>query len=406
MTAKNENSSFINVCFLVGGTCVGGGMLALPVSTSLIGFGPSLLVMFLAWLFMTATGLLLLEVNLWMKKEDSHMVTMASKMLGRVGKVITWIIYLFVCYASLVAYTAAGGALTQSLFDSLFAISLNKISACVIFSLVFFSVIYLGHRIVGRVNTILFLGMIVAYVALVSFGLEEIQGVLLMQTHWSLKLSALSLPLLLTSFSYQYIVPSLSPMLGKNMKKLRWSIIIGTSIAFVIYLVWQFVILGIVPYEGEHGLRWAYENGEVATEALRLIVKNPLVATIAGFFAFFALVTSFLGIAMGLFDFLADGLKVPEKGSGKVFLAVLVLLPTIFFAVFYSRVFIVALDTSGGFGDAILNGVMPVLMVWIGRYYYRWKSEWSLPGGKWSLGAIFLFSLLAIGMEVYSLLYV
>ena len=39
MTAKNENSSFINVCFLVGGTCVGGGMLALPVSTSLIGFG-------------------------------------------------------------------------------------------------------------------------------------------------------------------------------------------------------------------------------------------------------------------------------------------------------------------------------------------------------------------------------
>ena len=113
-------------------------MLALPVSTSLIGFGPSLLVMFLAWLFMTATGLLLLEVNLWMKKEDSHMVTMASKMLGKVGKVITWIIYLFVCYASLVAYTAAGGALTQSLFDSLFAISLNKISACVIFSLVFF----------------------------------------------------------------------------------------------------------------------------------------------------------------------------------------------------------------------------------------------------------------------------
>ena len=75
----------------------------------------------------------------------------------------------------------------------------------------------------------------------------------------------------------------------------------------------------------------------------------------------------------GLFDFLSDGLKIPEKGRGEVLLAALVLIPTIFFAVFYSRAFIVALDTSGGFGDAILNGVMPVLMVWIGRYYYKWK---------------------------------
>ena len=85
MTEKREKGSFITVCFLVGGTCVGGGMLALPVSTSMIGFGPSLVVMVLAWLFMTATGLLILEVNLWMKKEDSHMVTMASRMLGKGG---------------------------------------------------------------------------------------------------------------------------------------------------------------------------------------------------------------------------------------------------------------------------------------------------------------------------------
>ena len=65
MTEAKNRSSQISVIFLVGGTCIGGGMLALPVSTSLVGFLPSLVVMTLAWIFMTCTGLLILEVNLW-----------------------------------------------------------------------------------------------------------------------------------------------------------------------------------------------------------------------------------------------------------------------------------------------------------------------------------------------------
>ncbi len=40
---------------------------------------------------------------------------------------------------------------------------------------------------------------------------------------------------------------------------------------------------------------------------------SPLLGAIADFFCFFAIVTSFLGIALGLFDFLADGLKIPRK---------------------------------------------------------------------------------------------
>jgi tyrosine-specific transport protein len=62
---------------LVAGTCIGGGMLALPVATGISGFIPSTLMMTLCWIAMTASALLLLEVNLWMK-EGAHMITMAS----------------------------------------------------------------------------------------------------------------------------------------------------------------------------------------------------------------------------------------------------------------------------------------------------------------------------------------
>ncbi|MGL5262987.1 MAG: aromatic amino acid transport family protein, partial [Candidatus Rhabdochlamydia sp.] len=61
----------LSAAFLISGTCIGGGMLALPVETSQMGFFPSLLAMAFTWIFMTVTGLLLVEANLWMQ-EGAH----------------------------------------------------------------------------------------------------------------------------------------------------------------------------------------------------------------------------------------------------------------------------------------------------------------------------------------------
>ena len=32
----------------------------------------------------------------------------------------------------------------------------------------------------------------------------------------------------------------------------------------------------------------------------------------------------------------------------------------------FERIFLIALDISGGFGDTILNGIVPLLMLWLG----------------------------------------
>ena len=49
---------------LVAGTTVGAGMLALPAVCQRSGFVPSTCTLAVCWLYMVATGLLLLEVNL------------------------------------------------------------------------------------------------------------------------------------------------------------------------------------------------------------------------------------------------------------------------------------------------------------------------------------------------------
>ena len=387
----------ISAIFLVAGTCIGGGMLALPVATGVSGFLPSTLVMLVCWLAMTISALFLLEANLWMK-EGAHIITISSTILGPVGRWISWFVYLFICYASLVAYTAAGGSLIINSVESFFAIKMSKALACFLFIVVFNEIIYLGSQIVGRVNTILFLGMMIAYFALVGVGISEIQFDLLAHKKWIT--SFLAIPLLLTTFSFQTMLPSLTPYLKRNAKALRWAIIGGTTLTLCVYLLWQAIVMGIVPARGPNSLLDALEAGEPITQFLRRHVRSDSLSVIAEFFAFFALVTSFLGITLGLFDFLADGLKISKRGRGRWILSALIVLPTFIFATYFDRIFLVALDTSGGFGDAILNGIIPVLMVWVGRYILKYPAEHRTPGGKPLLIGIFLFFAGSLILEI------
>lgn len=393
-TAAPGKGTVAAAAFLVGGTCIGGGMLALPVATGISGFVPSFVMMFFCWFAMTASALMLLEVSLWME-EGVHVSTMTFRILGRTGRAVSWLLYLFICYASIVAYTAGGGLQIAQALQSYVNLPVSKEMGCVLFVFFFGTIIYLGTQFVGRVNSVLFIAMIAAYFGLVGMGIDEVKLDLLSTMHWNNSLMAI--PLLLTSFSFQTLVPSLTPYLKRNATSLRIAVVGGTSIAFLMYAVWQWLMLGIVPVDGPSGLAEALIKGEPATQFLKAHVVGTWIVHVAEFFAFFAIATSFLGIALGLFDFLSDGLRIKKAGFGKVLLGVLIVVPTLFFAIKYERVFLIALDTTGGFGDSILNGIIPVLMVWVGRYHLGYKEERFVPGGKPFLLLIlcfFLFTLL------------
>lgn len=393
-----HKKSTLSAIFLVAGTCIGGGMLALPIATGISGFFPSLAIMAICWLAMTATALLLMEVSLWMP-EGAHIISMTSNILGPWGKRVAWILYLFICYASLVAYAAGGGAQMASACDFYCQLPISKDWGAVLFTLLLTAVIFVGNWFVGRINTLLFGAMIFAYFMLVGTGFSEIKPSLLLHSNWSTSLIAV--PLLLTAFSFQTMVPSLTPYLKRNVKSLRTAIIAGTVLALFIYLIWQAMILGIVPVEGENGLAQALSQANLpATEFLRQHVIGRWVSIIAEFFAYFAIATSFLGIAMGLFDFLADGLKIKKKLKGKTIIALMIVIPTLIIATRFERVFMTAMDASGGIGDSILNGIIPVLMVWKGRYLLGYQNGFRLPGGKVALVVICAFFISALIIEI------
>ena len=354
----------ITATLLVAGTCIGGGMLALPVVAALGGFIPSFLLMLVVWMMMTATALSLVEIGFWMKQSDAHIMTMASTILGKGGKAIVWILFLFISYASLAAYVWGCGQLITEASLTLFGFPLSITAGCLLFILIF-GPFLLGPRVIlGRCNDLLFLVLIASYLLIIWKGVGIVTSENLLRHSWSH--AYLAIPLLITAFSFQTMVPSLHPFLDHHKRSLRVAVVLGTIVAFIVYALWQYVIFGSIPLVGENGLIEAFKAGQPASFCLTKITHSTVIPKASAVFAMMALVTSFFGIGIGLFDFLGDGLKIPRQDKGAMTLGLLVLLPSFFFAISIERIFLMALDISGGFGDTLLNGVIPVVMLWVG----------------------------------------
>ncbi len=377
---------------LIAGTSIGGGMLALPVSTSLAGFVPSLFLYLVCWLFMACTGLLFLEVCLWMEGE-SNIISMAEKTLGAFGKWYAWLIYLFFFYCLTLAYMVGGG----NLFAVAFPSAINDWSGMIAFSLLFAPFVFAGAWVVEKVNIFLMIGLAIFYAIFVIIGYSHINSENLTLVNWPM--TVIALPIAFAAFGYQGIIPTLVHYMHYDMKSLRKAILIGSFIPFATYIVWQWLILGIVPTFGPGGLYETLQHGGDAVFPLKNYLETPWVYLVGEFFAFFALATSFFGVTLGMLDFLADGLGVKKNKKGRLFLCALVYLPPLFFAVSHPHVFLIALDFAGGFGSALLLGLLPILMVWAGRYHHKLESRFSLPGGRGLLIILALFVLFELVIE-------
>lgn len=387
-----RKGSLLGGMLLVAGCCIGAGMLGLPVLSAQAGFQPSMLMFFACWAFMLCTGLLLLEVNLWYGGGIS-LITMAKRTLGLQGQIATWLVFLFLFYSLMVAYIAASGSLITDFLQDLTGYQGHPGVGGLFFCLFFGILLYLGTGAMDWFNRLLMLGLVLSYVMLVGVGASHVQPELLQHRDWFAVTAVI--PVLIVSFGFHNLVPSLTTYFHGDVKSLKWALILGSAIPLIIYVLWEWLILGIVPLQE---FQVALDQGEIATEALKNAVGTSWVVDVAQLFAFFAIVTSFLSVALSFVDFLADGLKIKKTPKGKMILALLVLAPPYLCASLYPSIFLSALSIAGGFGAVILFGILPVLMVWKGRYTQQLGLPQLVPGGKpllmgimaLSIGVIFL----------------
>lgn len=378
---------------LVSGTTIGAGMLANPVMTGFSGFFPSLFLFFMYWILMSFTALLFLEVTLWMSKHEGNMITMAEMTLGKVGKMICWTAYLFLLYALTTAYLAGGGPILNGLIEGLTGYKLPEFLESLPLLALFGYFVYRGTHSIDYLNRFLMFGLALTYILMTLFLLPHVKTELLQ--HVDLKAIWIGSSVVATSFGFHIVIPSLTAYLNRDVNQLKKVILFGSFIPLVVYLIWQYLVLGIVPLEN---IASGYAAGTNGAELLSNYLGKGLLADIARIFSLIAIVTSFLGVSMSLTDFLADGFKIKRTVLGNMGLIALTFIPPFLIAIIDPRVFLTALDYAGAFGVVFLLALMPALMVLFGRKHF--KGPYRAPGGTLALLTTIGVSVFLIGIEL------
>lgn len=383
---------------LIAGTTIGAGMLALPVTTGLAGFVPSLVLLTFVWLFMMLTAFYFLEVNL-RTKGTSNLISMMHGTLGKGGEIASWVTYLLLLYSLLAAYIVGCGQLLADCFCPLLNIDLPQWFFTLFVIALFAGIVYFGTKVADLLNRFLMLALLGSYLLLIGGGFSHVKLSYLSHIDFPSLLGATSV--VMTSFGYHIIIPTLTTYLHHDAQALKKAIFWGSLLPFAVYILFEALAMGVIPVEGAISLRHAEAEGMQVTFYLKELIGNPYIALAARLFALFAIVTSLLGVSLSLSDFLADALKIKKTHLGNISLLFLTFAPPLFFALFYPRGFITALRYAGIL-VVILLAILPLLMTWAERYKGGSKapSSFRVKGGKPLLLVALALSLILLVIEV------
>lgn len=371
-------------------------MIGLPVMSVLTGFVPSIVAMFLCYIFTTITGLLLVEATLWFDGQV-NLPSIVEHTLGKAGKVITILLFLFLFYCIFVAYLDAGGTMFADMLSALLHVHVpNTVGMLACVSLVA-GIAYAGTAIADRVNRYMLFAMVASYVILIGVALPNTLTSNLVYTNWKLMYGVV--PILLISFGYQNLVPSITHYLKRNINAIRFAIIVGNLIPFFVYLLWEYVILGMMP----DGRANTTNDVQLVAQLLQGVAVSSLsVMFFIKSFSLFAMLTSFLASAVSFVDFLKDGfskLHHQSTSHNELLFYGLVFIPPAICTLVYPRLFLHALGFAGGFIDVLLFGVLPATVILVGRRVRKAAGQtavYQVAGGYVTPAVVFVLSVVML----------
>ncbi|PAS03448.1 aromatic amino acid transport family protein [Vibrio cholerae] len=386
-------SKLLGSTLIIAGTTIGAGMLALPLASAGIGFSTSLMIMLGLWMLMAFTALLMVEIHQYADKEAT-LHTLAKQILGHKGKWVATFAMLFLFYSLCAAYIAGGGAQFTQRITDFTGVNVESSSGTLLFTLIVALVVTVGTGTVDRVNRVLFAGKMIAMVAVLFFLAPNVSQSYLLSMPIQQGLIVAAIPVIFTSFGFHGSIPAIVNYLDGDTPALRKAILIGSAIPLVIYIFWQLVTLGVVSQSA------LLDNMGLTAliGVLSTTVHQSNLGNIIGVFADLALLTSFLGVSLGLFEFMGDSLRNQQGKMNRPLASVVTFLPPLIFALFYPQGFIMALGYAA-IALAILAIFLPLVMV-IKVRQQATEQYYQVTGGNGALLVTGLVGLLIIGAQL------
>lgn len=376
---------------IIAGTSIGAGMLSLPIVSAGLGFGAALLIVIGLWALMTFTSLLMLEVHQYADSKAT-LYTLAKQFLGRKGQYLAAFAMFFLFYSLCAAYIAGGGSQAAIQLSEAFGKEVHSSAGAVLFTVIVAAIVLIGTHFLDKVNRVLFTLMIGAMVLVLLSLSPNVKGQLLASTPVEYGLVLTALPVVFTSFGFHGSIPAIVAYLDGDTKKLKNSMYIGSCLPLAIYVLWLLCTLGVVSQSELYG------NGELPAliDSLSATVMGSWLAQFLNLFAELALITSFLGVSLGLFEFIRDTTVGLLKGN-RLYVALLTYLPPLGFALFYPDGFIMALGYAA-IALVVLAVFLPVAMVYKSRQVN--KEGYRVAGDNAALVACFLVGVAIIAAQL------
>ncbi|MDR2341383.1 MAG: hypothetical protein LBD72_03610 [Puniceicoccales bacterium] len=356
--------------FIVAGTCIGGGVIALPMVLASVGLVGTVLIMAITWAVAYYSALINLELNLQagcgmdIGRLGKHFSGIKAAWLGR-------LMLLLLMYALLAAYFYGLSALLSETFQ--LAPQSHWLMTIGV-SAIFCGLMMLPLRGLDLVNRPLFIGMLIV-AAFLLVGLSRHvswdRSILFPPPVAKLRHWIAVIPILFTSFGFQVIFHTLSNYYAQNKDVLCRVFLWGSLIPAAVYIIWTVAVLLAI-----HGSNPAFYDkmalghvdvGSLVIELSRL-TANPAIRTIVWAVSVLAVTTSMVGVGLGLCSTLHA--LLPGKfhiARHRALPAAISTIPPLALALLIPGAFTIILGVAGVI-LAILAILLPLYLVKIGKF--------------------------------------
>lgn len=354
------------------GTTVGAGILAIPYVAAQSGFLIGFLVIMLIGLAVILLNLFVGEIVL-RTKEQHQLIGYIGKYLGKWGKRIMAFSLLLGLYGALTAYLIGEGEALKAIF---------RWGSPLFYSLIFFAIgsviIYRGIKAAGEVDLVLVFFVFIVIILIGIFSYDKIN----ISNLTTIDAAKFFVPYGVIFFALMgySAVPQMQEELENEKHKMKKAILIGSIVPMVLYIVFTFVVVGIVGLENFQVLE---PNQRIATVALSFY-SSPILGVFANIFAVLAMFTSFLTLGVALvetyqYDYLFSHTKALLLTFSIPLLIVLFSLSS----------FITVIAVTGAIAGG-LEGILITLAYWKARRIGERKPEYSLKYNHKILGTVLI----------------
>lgn len=390
---KPAGKSLLGGAMIIAGTTVGAGMFSLPVVGAGMWFGYSILMLLGIWFCMLMSGLLLLETNLHFEPGASF-DTLSKQTLGQFWRIVNGVSIAFVLYILTYAYISGGGSIVNHSLQGM-GIELPQSVAGLVFAIVLASIVLISTKAVDRITTIMLGGMIITFFLAIGNLLIEIDVTKLLEPDGNNSFSPYlwaALPFGLASFGYHGNVPSLVKYYGKDSTTIIKAIFVGTFIALVIYACWLVVTMGNIPRSQFIDIIAQGGNMGVLVGALSEVMASSWLNSMLTLFANLAVASSFLGVTLGLFDYLADLFGFDDSRSGRMKTALVTFVPPTILGLLFPDGFLVAIGFAA-LAATVWAVIVPALMAYKSRQLFPDSTGFRVIGGTPLIILVVLFGI-------------